>query len=118
MVTLTIGNSCYYFSGYPLHAPEAYVPYFKKHNVSTIVRLNKKIYDANRFIEAGFDHRDLFFVDGSIPSESIVQLFLTIAENAPGAIAIHCKGKYNSSTTQLKCQQADVFSTHQFSNLY
>ena len=83
-----------YITGYPLHAPEAYVPYFRKHNVSTIVRLNKKNYDANRFVEAGFDHRDLFFVDGSIPSESIVQLFLTISENAKGVVAIHCKGTY------------------------
>lgn len=79
-------------TGYPLHAPEAYIPYFKKHNVSMIVRLNKKIYDASRFIDVGFDHRDLFFIDGSIPSESIVQMFMSMAETAKGAIAIHCKG--------------------------
>ena len=35
-------------NGYPLHAPESYFPYFKMHNVSTIIRLNKKIYDAKR----------------------------------------------------------------------
>lgn len=36
-------------NGYPLHAPEAYFSYFKLHNISTVIRLNKKIYDANRY---------------------------------------------------------------------
>jgi len=81
------------FSGYPLHAPESYFAYFRRNDVTTIIRLNKKIYDANRFMEAGFDHRDLFFIDGSTPSDPIVKQFLDIAESAPGAIAVHCKGE-------------------------
>lgn len=80
------------FEGYPLHAPEAYFPYFRKHNVTTIVRLNKKIYESQRFVEAGFDHHDLFFIDGSTPNESIIQRFLALCESSTGAIAIHCKG--------------------------
>lgn len=44
-------------------------------------------------MEAGFDHRDLFFIDGSTPSDPIVKQFLDIAESAPGAIAVHCKGE-------------------------
>ncbi|KTG42530.1 hypothetical protein cypCar_00039531, partial [Cyprinus carpio] len=52
-------------NGYPLHAPEAYFPYFRKHNVTTIIRLNKKMYDAKRFTDMGFKHHDLFFVDGT-----------------------------------------------------
>ena len=79
-------------AGYPLHAPEAYFPYFRKHHVTTIVRLNKKIYDSRRFTDAGFDHYDLFFVDGSTPSDDIVKRFLDIAEGADGALAVHCKG--------------------------
>lgn len=80
-------------SGYPLHAPEAYIPYFRKHNVTTIIRLNKKMYDAKRFTETGFEHHDLFFVDGSTPNDSIVRKFLNICEIAEGAIAVHCKGR-------------------------
>lgn len=80
-------------SGYPLHAPEAYIPYFRKHNVTTIIRLNKKMYDAKRFTETGFEHHDLFFVDGSTPNDSIVRKFLNICEIAEGAIAVHCKGQ-------------------------
>lgn len=83
----------FHSAGYPLHAPEAYFPYFRKHNVTSIVRLNKKIYDARRFTDAGFDHFDLFFIDGSVPNDPIVRHFLELSENADGAIAIHCKGK-------------------------
>jgi cell division cycle 14 len=60
-------------NGYPLHAPESYFEYFKAHNVKTIVRLNKKMYEAKRFTDGGFDHKDFFFVDGSTPSETIVK---------------------------------------------
>ena len=51
--------------------------------MTTIIRLNKKIYDARRFTDAGFDHYDLFFVDGSVPTDSILQRFLEICENLP-----------------------------------
>ena len=60
--------------------------------MTTIVRLNKKIYDAKRFADAGFEHFDLFFNDGSTPSDAITLKFLSIAEQAKGAVAVHCKG--------------------------
>ena len=43
--------------------------------------------------DAGFDHHDLFFVDGSTPSDVILKRFLDICENTDGAVAVHCKGK-------------------------
>ncbi|NWS65945.1 CC14A phosphatase, partial [Crotophaga sulcirostris] len=90
-------------NGYPLHAPEAYFPYFKKHNVTSIIRLNKKIYEAKRFTDAGFEHYDLFFTDGSTPSDSIVLRFLNICENADGAIAVHCKAGLGRTGTLIAC---------------
>ncbi|KXJ12597.1 Dual specificity protein phosphatase CDC14A [Exaiptasia diaphana] len=90
-------------NGYPLHAPEAYVPYFKKHDISTVVRLNKKLYDARRFTDHGIEHYDLFFIDGSVPSDMIVRRFLTIAESSKGGIAIHCKAGLGRTGTLIAC---------------
>ncbi|KAJ3599038.1 hypothetical protein NHX12_033001 [Muraenolepis orangiensis] len=90
-------------NGYPLHAPEAYFPYFRKHNVTTVVRLNKKVYDAKRFTDAGFLHHDLFFVDGSTPSDTILQRFLHVCESTEGAVAVHCKAGLGRTGTLIGC---------------
>ncbi|XP_068082597.1 dual specificity protein phosphatase CDC14C isoform X1 [Anabrus simplex] len=90
-------------NGYPLHSPETYFAYFQRNRVSTIVRLNKKIYDAARFTEAGFEHKDLFFIDGSTPSDHILRQFICIAENAPGAVAVHCKAGLGRTGSLIGC---------------
>uniref|UniRef100_A0A2K6QD11 Cell division cycle 14C n=1 Tax=Rhinopithecus roxellana TaxID=61622 RepID=A0A2K6QD11_RHIRO len=90
-------------SGYPQHSPETYIQYFKNHNVTTIIRLNKRMYDAKRFMDAGFDHHDLFFADGSTPTDAIVKEFLDICENAEGAIAVHCKAGLGRTGTLIAC---------------
>ncbi|XP_053179104.1 dual specificity protein phosphatase CDC14AB isoform X1 [Scomber japonicus] len=90
-------------NGYPLHAPEAYFPYFRKHNVTTVVRLNKKIYDSKRFTDAGFDHYDLFFLDGSTPSDIITRRFLHVCESTDGAVAVHCKAGLGRTGSLIGC---------------
>lgn len=79
-------------SCYPLHTPEAYFSYFCQHNVTDVVRLNKKIYEGQRFTDAEFEHHDLFFVDGTTPSDLLIRRFLHIWESAK-AVAVHCKAE-------------------------
>jgi len=59
--------------------------------VTHVVRLNEPKYDKVKFERAGVKHSDLFFIDGSTPSDKIVNQFLNVAEAEKGAIAIHCK---------------------------
>lgn len=79
-------------NGYIYHEPEKYLDYFRIHNVTTIIRLNVKMYDAQRFVQHGFDHKELYFVDGTTPTDHILKQFLNICEATSGAVAVHCKG--------------------------
>ncbi|XP_063083441.1 dual specificity protein phosphatase CDC14B isoform X3 [Cavia porcellus] len=90
-------------SGYHQHSPETYIPYFKSHNITTVIRLNKRMYDAKRFTDAGFEHHDLFFADGSTPTDAIVREFLNICESAEGAVAVHCKAGLGRTGTLIAC---------------
>ncbi len=71
--------------------PDDYISYFRARGVTTVVRLNKKVYERQRFLDGGIKHHELYFPDGSCPSESILMRFLELAEAEPGAMAVHCK---------------------------
>ena len=79
--------------GYCTLAPADYIPYFQKHNVGLVVRLNKKNYEEQDFIDAGIDHLDQFYLDGSCPPMKILQRVLQSFEAVPRnkAFAVHCK---------------------------
>jgi len=89
--------------GYPALTPAYYINIWKKLNVSTIIRLNKKCYDKRSFTKHGFAHHDLYFTDGTTPSRSIVRKFLNICENAKGVLAIHCKAGLGRTGSLIGC---------------
>jgi len=66
--------------------------YFEKRNIKLVVRLNTELYDRNSFLERGIDHMELYFDDGTNPTDEIVRTFLDVADRvveAGGVIAVH-----------------------------
>ncbi|CBJ27072.1 conserved unknown protein [Ectocarpus siliculosus] len=89
--------------GYRTLTPRNYIPYFKKHNVTLVVRLNKKYYDEGLFLDAGIDHLEAYFLDGSVPPPSVIRQFIAACEATPGAVAVHCKAGLGRTGTCIGC---------------
>eukprot|EP00811_Abedinium_folium_P036350 NODE_9066_length_1449_cov_6.192890.p1 GENE.NODE_9066_length_1449_cov_6.192890~~NODE_9066_length_1449_cov_6.192890.p1 ORF type:complete len:225 (+),score=41.33 NODE_9066_length_1449_cov_6.192890:434-1108(+) len=87
--------------GYPALTPEDYVPMLRSMNIRLVVRLNRKQYEAQRFIEHGIRHVELYFRDGSVPSTEIVNKFLAITSQEESAIAVHCKAGLGRTGTLI-----------------
>merc|ERR1712154_703878 len=89
--------------GYPALTPDFYLPIWRKFKVSTIIRLNKKCYDKRIFTKAGYDHHDMYFIDGITPSDQIIAKFNEICENAKGVLAVHCKAGLGRTGSCIGC---------------
>ncbi|GAA5967534.1 hypothetical protein JCM21900_001192 [Sporobolomyces salmonicolor] len=67
---------------------------FEGKGVKVVVRLNKKLYDANHFKERGIDHVEMYFDDGTNPSMEMCRQFIELSDrviSSGGAVAVHCK---------------------------
>jgi cell division cycle 14 len=71
--------------------------------VGAVIRLNTKTYNSKDFKDAGIQHADLFFQDGTTPSLEIIGEFLKICEAEPGAVAVHCKAGLGRTGTLIGC---------------
>lgn len=69
--------------------------YFERQNVKLVVRLNNPLYDAQVFRERGIDHLEMYFDDGTNPTDDIVRKFIDMADEViegGGVVAVHVSG--------------------------
>ena len=90
-----------YVDGVKTNTPETYYEYFRANNLTGVVRFNNKVYDRKKFLDAGFNHYDLYFADGGNPTDAILKKFLEIAEAEKGALAVHCKAGLGRTGTLI-----------------
>jgi cell division cycle 14 len=68
--------------------------YFEKRNVKLVVRLNTQLYDRSTFLDRGIDHMELYFDDGTNPTDEIVRTFIDVADrviDGGGVVAVHVR---------------------------
>lgn len=66
--------------------------YFEARGVKLVVRLNNMLYDKQHFSERAIRHEELYFDDGTNPTDEIVRKFINLADEVieeGGAIAVH-----------------------------
>lgn len=100
---------------------------FEKVNVKLVIRLNKKLYDEQHFIDRGMQHREsalscsgpplppkvtadlqsrrtVYFDDGTNPTMPMVREFIDICDKiitAGGVVAVHCKAGLGRTGTLI-----------------
>ena len=78
--------------------------YFQRHNVKLVVRLNNALYDSALFEERGIEHLEMYFDDGSNPTDEIVRKFIAMSDaviEAGGVVAVHCKAGLGRTGTLI-----------------
>jgi cell division cycle 14 len=85
--------------------------YFEKHNIKVVIRLNTELYDRNTFLDRGIDHMELYFDDGTNPTDEIVRTFIDVADRiieGGGVVAVHVSlpSSPTSSLTSFSAKQA------------